>query len=355
MSESKTRIGIVGLGTAAQTIHLPACSKLSNVEIVGGVDPGVDQRFDFPRFKDVTELIRATEPQVIIVATPPNYHLAGVSDALAGGCHVFCEKPFMNSLADARAAIAAAEDAQRWVVINNEFRFMQIHRAAQQMIGKPEFGRLRHLSASQTFLVSGDTEAGWRGQDPRRTGKEFGIHVFDLCRFFFAEEPSRIYARMPRPDGPATPDLLNIIELEFSGDRAALIELDRLSKGRHQYLNLRLDGERANVETRIGGALSASIGIRGGTRKPYFSADIAMGGRADLVHGERTRRLATDPLDLFANATSVLLGEMLDAIANNRPPPCNAADNINSLKLVFAAYESSAQRHPIDLASFAEQ
>ena len=34
------------------------------------------------------------------------------------------------------------------------------------------------------------TEAGWRGKIQRRLCFEFGVHVFELVRFFFEQEPA---------------------------------------------------------------------------------------------------------------------------------------------------------------------
>lgn len=53
---------------------------------------------------------------------------------------------------------------------------------------------------------------------------------------------------MPRGKQPNGPDYLNLIELEFSGDRVAHITLDRLSRGRRRYLDIRLDGEAGSIE-----------------------------------------------------------------------------------------------------------
>ena len=105
---------------------------------------------------------------------------------------------------------------------------------------------------------------------------------------------------MQRLGNSPGPDYLNLIQLEFSGSRLAQITLDRLSRGRHRYLDLRLDGTNASVETEFGGRLEASAGIRGGTRKPFFDFDFSPGGRAHLFRGELGRKIASDPLDIFA-------------------------------------------------------
>ena len=338
------RIAIAGLGAAARQIHLPAYRKLPQVQVVGGCDPGVATwGFGFPRFASAAEMLERTQPDILSVVVPTAHHYELTRLGLQAGCHVLCEKPFMETLEQADAIVEQARAANRWVVVNNQYRFMDIHTAARRLIGTPEFGELLFISANQTFFVTEETEGGWRGQDVRRTCQEFGIHVIDLCRYFFGEEPVSIHARMPKGAQPQGPDYLNLIRLDFPGDRVAHICLDRLSRGPHRYLDLRLDGSEACIETRIGGNIALSAGIRGGSRKPYVDLDVSLGGRATLYHGERGRKIAADPLDLFANATANLMKAFLAALDAGGTPPCHGADNRRTLALVHAAYDSNAR------------
>ena len=153
-----------------------------------------------------------------------------------------------------------------------------------------------------------------------------------------------ITARIPKGENADGPDYLNLIHLEFPGGRAAHITLDRLCRGPHRYLELRLDGSVGCIETRLGGGIEVGFGIRGGTRRPYVELDISWGGRARLYHGERYRKIAADPLDLFAYATRRLLEEFLDAIEGDAVPPCDATDNIRTLALMLAVYESDRKQ-----------
>lgn len=345
-------MAIAGLGAAARTIHIPALRKLQDLEIVGGYDlrPGAGE-LAFPVFSSLQEMLASAAPDLLIVATPPDSHLELARIGLGAGVHVFCEKPLAESLAEVRELETLASRARRQVFVNSEFPWMPIHSAAKEAIGGPDFGRLLFASLHQTFLVTEDTERGWRGLDMRRTFKEFGTHVLDLACYFFGTFPRAIRARMPKPAGPDTPDLLAIVELEFEGDRTALIVLDRLSKGRHRYLDIRLDGERATIETSVGGRLRSTLGLDPKSRAPFLDVDVALGGRARLYRGESFKTLATAPLDLFADATSRLLGDSLAAIARGSPPPTALPHAARTLELLLACYESAADGEGREFAS----
>lgn len=346
----KRTIAIAGLGAAARQIHLPAYAKLPNLKVVGGFDPVTQAGdFPFPLFPSFDAMLNEVRPDILAVAAPTAHHYELARKALQAGCHVFCEKPFMSTMQEAGRIVALSRETGRWVVVNNQYRFMNIHSAAKQMIGTPEFGELLFITANQSFFLSAETEAGWRGQDKQRTCKEFGIHVLDLCRFYFDEDPISVTARMPKGRQPDGPDYLNLIQLEFSADRVAHILLDRISRGPHRYLDMRLDGSQGIVETSLGGKVEFSAGIQARTRKPFVGLDLSMGGHARLYRGEKFKKIASDPLDLFPHATSRLLEAFLQALDNNTTPPCHAADNQRTLALVFAAYESAEKNMPIKM------
>jgi predicted dehydrogenase len=75
--------------------------------------------------------------------------------ALEHNCHVFCEKPVAENLKSASELVRVAAEANRFVVVNNQFPFMNIHRSAKKLIGSPEFGRLLFLQAWQTLTANG--------------------------------------------------------------------------------------------------------------------------------------------------------------------------------------------------------
>ena len=337
-------IGVVGLGAAARTIHLPAIRKIDNLKLVSGIDPQVDNdQFSFPIYDSIADMMANSSPDIIAIATPPKSHYSIICEGLESGAHIFCEKPFVLSLEEGLDVVKLSKKTGKSVVINNEFRFMNIHNAAQELITSPQFGDLLFVSMHQTFFITDKTEAGWRGDSDRRTCFEFGTHALDLCRFFFGGEPISLTSRMPKPTNPNGADNLNLIQLEFRGDRFAHITLDRLSRGPHRYLDIRLDGTKGTIETKLGGLAEIAVGIKGGTRKPFFRFELSPSGSACIYRNGKKKALATDPIDLFSHATAKLLTEMLHALETGEAAPCSAEDNLHTLALMLAAYDSAQE------------
>jgi D-apiose dehydrogenase len=354
------RVAIVGLGLVTRNIHRPAYAQLSDrVTIVGGCD--LDQRAQTVAREewklpfvcgDPSELIEKTRPDVVSVCTPPALHREHAILALRAGCHVFCEKPLAVELEQADEIIEVSEETKRLVVVNNQFPYMKIHSTAKRWIGTPEFGQLLYLHAWQAFNPTDTTEAGWRGKLQRRLCFEFGIHVFELIRYFFNDTPVRLLAHMPTPGPEKGHDTVNMVSMEFADGRAASILLDRLSKGPERYLDMRLDGERASIHTSIGGRAQLTAGAHTRERRPFLEWKFARGGQAVLQAGNRSRVIARDPANPFAAATAHLFGSFLDAIQSGNVPAGDVRDNRNTLAMVFAAYDSARRGCAVELSQY---
>ena len=357
------RIAIIGLGAVTRNIHLPAYAQLRDkVEVVAGCD--VDQAArDWAQSKrrlpavyaEPTEMIEKTRPDLVVICTPPALHLEQVLLALSRGCHVFCEKPLAEDLAQADEIIRAAAQARRQVVVNTQFSCMRIYQASKAMIGSPDFGRLLFLHAWQKMRTSEKTEAGWRGEMERRVCFEFGVHVFDLVRFFFDDTPVRISAHMPRPDAAIRADAINTIALEFADGRAAAIVLDRLSKGPDRYLELDLDGEGASIHTSIGGEARFELGLETRSRRPFLGLHLVKGGKAVLQQGAKSKLIAKDGINPFASATAAHLRRFIETLERGGTPPGTARDHRQTLALALAAYDAAQAGRTIEMSQYLDQ
>ncbi len=349
---------LIGLGSAARRIHLPAYAKLaSRVRVIAGCDPATEareearQKWGIAVYDSPAAMLEAVHPDIAVICTPPAFHRDHALLALAQGIPVFCEKPAAEDLAQMDEMIHAAEAAGRIVAVNNQFPAMKIHAAAKKMIGARSFGRLLYLHVWHTMRTDDHTEAGWRGQLQRRLCFEFGIHVFELVRFFFGMEPTRLLAHMPGSGGAAR-DAVNVIALEFADGRGASIVLDRLSRGPDHYLDLRLDGEFAAIHTSIGGQLRFEAGMHTRERRPYLDFTLVKGGMAVLQNGTRSTVLAKDDLNPFCDATAAHFSAFLDALEKGTVPPGEIHDNRRTLALVTAAYDSAAAGRWVEMREY---
>src|SRR6266481_3437003 len=166
------RVAIVGCGKVAdqhvQAIHrIPDCSivALCDRELLMAKQLG--ERFGVSEcFSDLTEMLRASTPNVVHITTPPQSHYSVAKECLEFGSHVYLEKPFTVTAAEAEALIQLALTRDLKVTAGNNYQFtlemLEMRRLVEQgfLGGKPvhlesywsyDLGDLKYAGA---FLAS---------------------------------------------------------------------------------------------------------------------------------------------------------------------------------------------------------
>ncbi len=110
----RAKVGVIGCGQISG-IYLRNCTRtLDNLKVVACADlvPELAERraqeFDIPMACSVAELLGDPEIEVVLNLTVPHAHAALNLEALRAGKHVYTEKPFALSRADADAVLDLA-------------------------------------------------------------------------------------------------------------------------------------------------------------------------------------------------------------------------------------------------------
>jgi predicted dehydrogenase len=125
----RIRIGVIGCGLVAQTMHLPHLRELHDrfeLAALCDVSPGLlgylGEHYGVPRrFDDHRALLR--EPLDAVLVATPDSHAGIVVDALRAGRHVLAEKPLCYTLGEADAVIAAQRAAGTVCMVGYMKRF----------------------------------------------------------------------------------------------------------------------------------------------------------------------------------------------------------------------------------------
>jgi predicted dehydrogenase len=189
------RAGIVGLGWWGRTLVESAAGS-DVIRFTGGatrtLSPEVTA-FAAAHGLRLAESYDAllADPQIdaVVLATPHSLHAAQVIAAAAAGKHVYCEKPFTLTRADAEAAVAAARKAGIALAVGYNRRFHPEMANLRERIRSGDLGVVLHVEATMTFpnaLML--TPAQWRAhRDETPCGglTPMGVHavdgMIDLC------------------------------------------------------------------------------------------------------------------------------------------------------------------------------
>src|SRR5689334_12980498 len=108
---------IVGLGWWGKTLVKAARDFGAPLRFVRGVTLEPDTVRDFAAEQkiqlgtSIDEILTDKSIQAVVLATPHTMHRVQVEAIAAAGKHIYCEKPFALTKADAQAALAACQRA----------------------------------------------------------------------------------------------------------------------------------------------------------------------------------------------------------------------------------------------------
>lgn len=129
------RTAVVGLGRIGWRFHVPQVVAHPGFELVAVVDP-LDVRLAEAReqygaagYKDLGRALASEALDIVVVASPTQFHADQAIASFAAGCDVFCDKPMALCLEEADRMIAAAATAGRRLML------YQPHRARADVVG----------------------------------------------------------------------------------------------------------------------------------------------------------------------------------------------------------------------------
>lgn len=129
------------------------------------------------------EILASPDVDAVILATPHSQHADQICQAAAAGKHVFVEKPFTLTLADAERAVKAARAANVKLCVGFNRRFLPGFKALAENASDGTLGTLLHVEGAFSGSFGyGYTNDMWRGdtsENPAGGMAAMGIHILD--------------------------------------------------------------------------------------------------------------------------------------------------------------------------------
>ena len=186
----KARIGLVGLGSIAQTIHLPILSKFPDVEIVAVCDLDrakaqfVADKFKVRRYYNNFEKMLAIEQDLdgIDICTPTLLHKEMAIAALGEKNNVLLEKPLARTSIEAEEIAAAAKKFHQSLMVGMNNRFRPDTMILKSFIEDKALGKLFYAKAG--WFKKLNAESAWLTKKTQSGGGvvlDLGIVMLDLA------------------------------------------------------------------------------------------------------------------------------------------------------------------------------
>jgi predicted dehydrogenase len=193
VGERPVRIGVVGLGYWGPNIARNL-GALEVCELRWLCDADEDARArlasSFPTARtsgELGELLDDDELDAIVLATPVPTHAELAIAVARAGKHCFVEKPLATNAADAEAAVEAAAQAGRVLMVGHLLEYHPAVARLKALIDSDELGPLYYLYGNRLNLgvLRSDENALW----------SLGAHDVSVALHLIGEEPSECTAQ----------------------------------------------------------------------------------------------------------------------------------------------------------------
>jgi predicted dehydrogenase len=149
--------GIVGLGWWGKTLVEGVAGSKDIRFVAGSARNHTDdikafaKEHDFTLYKSFEEMLGHKGLDAVVLATPHSLHVPQTIAAAQAGKHVFCEKPFALTGAEAREAVDAVQKAGVTLGLGYNRRWHPEMTKLRNMIDSGELGVILHVEATMTF------------------------------------------------------------------------------------------------------------------------------------------------------------------------------------------------------------
>lgn len=330
-------IGLVGCGSIARSAHLPAYRDfgyrvLACCDIVPEHAELAARQFGIPKWTTrLADLLADPQIQVIDLAVHAAQRPPLVEQIARAGKHILSQKPFALTFAEARRMVELCEQAGVTLMINQQARWAPAHRALKVLLERGVLGHLYSvLHLNRSFQ---DVPGSWFVAMENFNILDHGIHYIDLSRYYTGLTPLRVKATTTMvPGQAAVSPMIYTILCEYAPEAQVMTTLhfNNIVPGpqlrRYEWFLDGTLGSAAASQTELVISLKDS---------PHEKQVFALQGR------------------WFPDAFGGSMGEMLRSLAEGREPQTSGRDNLNSLRIAYAAIESSRSGRTVELTEIA--
>jgi predicted dehydrogenase len=295
------------------------------------------QMFGIPSvYDDPQELLRRETIDFVDIITAPDVHEEQVLLAARRGLPVICQKPLAPTLETAERMVRACRDKGVKFFVHENWRWQRPIRELKAVldagvIGAPFRGRITMISGFPVFA----------NQPFFKTIERFlltdqGSHQLDVARFLFGEAES-LYCQTGHAHSDIRGEDVATVMMRMGGRTTVVVCMgfaeNYLERDRHPQTYIFVEGHKGSAE--LGPDYWIRVTTEAGT------------------HSRRCpppRYPWVDPEYEVAQASIVpCIADISRALRGEGPAETTAEDNLKTVRLVSAAYESAASGQSVGI------
>jgi predicted dehydrogenase len=341
----KLKFAVLGCGFWSK-FQIGAWTELEGVELVAVYNRTVSKAakiaedFKIPHVYDnAEELFRNEQLDFVDIITDVDTHPFFVNLALKNGImHIICQKPMAADFKTAKEMVESCISAGAKLYIHENYRWQAPVRRLKQIIdsgiiGKPFKARVTFLSGfpvfdNQPFLMELD----------HFILTDMGSHILDVVRYLFGE-CEKLWCETRAVNPKIKGEDMAVILMEMKNRMPVFTEMSYASVVEHDTfstLNILVEGETGSV------FLGPGFEIKTTTR---------LGTKSEIV--KFPSYTWADPDYIVNHESGIHVNRnILNDINTRGNAETTGEDNLETVRLIWASYESAATGEIVKIANF---
>jgi predicted dehydrogenase len=319
-------IAVIGCGGVSGMHFEGYSAHPERVRVVAACDPAAERREWAERkhkvpqtFSSIGGLLDYEGWDVAVVCTPSQVREPVVAALADSGKHILTEKPLSETYEEASRLVMLCGNAGVTLAVNQNFRDHYAFGIAAKLVAAGEIGSVLGISHRDLTFRQ---DRGWRTQLERHAISVMGVHWFDGFRQLIDGNATRVWAQTyssPAIDCAGETDAF--VQIEFGPIPVSYVQ---------------------SFSSRVKATETIVIGDEGTLRFDYGTlARITGGATAEWANPHAG---SGKP-----ESTYLSLSRLLDAIETGEQPSNSGQDNLKTIALLKAAYQSARERRAVEL------
>jgi predicted dehydrogenase len=217
MNGKEVSVALVGMGGYGESYleRLLKPDAKKEIRFVAAADPAPSRcrqlaqvnAAGVPVFASIEAMLEKAQPELIVLATPPQFHCEQTIFALERGAHVLCEKPLGTDPDQVFKMIEARDRAKKQVAIGYQWSFLPQIQQLKSDIHSGKFGVPRRFRTSVFWPRNEEYyhRNGWAGRIRDSAGRTvMDSPVNNACAHFLHNMFYLLGDRPDRSDPPKT-------------------------------------------------------------------------------------------------------------------------------------------------------
>lgn len=349
----RINVGIIGCGNIA-VAHLNGyrrCAELGQVvalcdnNIVNANKLRTEFALKAEVYEDYLKMLECKDMDAVDICLPIMAHVDAAIAAAKARKHILIEKPFANTLVEAKRIVKAADEAKITLMVAHDQRFRDQHLKMKELIESEKIGRIVSARADINQNIEAVLPQGHWHYSHRGALISLGIHMLDLLRYFVGnvKRVSGFHAAAMMPmigqkgaEGEEADDL-GVAALEFEDGALGVLVASYCAKAHPWHDSVILHGTAGGMHT-IGG-LHLKSELDDSFRK-FTKIETEKEDFGDW----RLRPSYVKEVEHF-----------LQCLRNGKEPLCSGHDNLYTMGTIEAIYQSGTTGQVIDVNALVEK